>query len=208
MPGNLNTYNDIELIEALRSSKKSVSEAAFKVIYERWSALVFNYCRKILGEDADIDDIFQEVFLNFIDFVNKKEPINFIKGFLVKISRNICINYIKHIKLTPDIQDFYDYTVQPQSYGDIELTDILRKAIDLLDDHYKEALILRIYEGFSYDEMIAITGETHSVLKNRIWRAKEKITSILQPFIDDLNKENEINRDNDLNNANKENNNL
>jgi RNA polymerase sigma-70 factor (ECF subfamily) len=182
----------MELIEALKSSKKSVSEAAFKVIYERCSGFVFNYCRKILGNETDSDDIFQEVFLKFVDSVNKNEPIGFIKGFLAKISRNLCINFLKHNNLGINIQDFYEYTVQPQAYEDTELADIMRKAVDLLDIHYKEAFVLRVYEGFSYEEMVELTGETYGVLKNRVWRAKEKIVSILQPFIDDVNKENKI----------------
>jgi RNA polymerase sigma-70 factor (ECF subfamily) len=190
MPGNIITYNDMELLEALRSSKKSVSEVAFKVIYERYSSMVYNYCFKILGDDAESDDIFQEVFLKFVDTVKKNEPITLIKHFLIKISRNLCINYMRHNKVEINIQNFYDYTVQPHSYEDTELTDILRKAIDLLDVQYKEALVLRIYEGFSYEEMVKITGESYSVLKNRVWRAKEKIIAILQPFIDDVNKEN------------------
>ena len=193
MPGNINTYNDMELIEALRSSKKSVSEAAFKVIYERYNAMVYNYCLKILGDDTESDDIFQEVFLKFVDTVKKNEPITLIKHFLIKICKNLCLNYLRHNKMGMNVQNFYEYSVEPHSYEDTELTDILRKAIDLLDIQYKEAMVLRLYEGFSYEEMVEVTGESYGVLKNRVWRAKEKLVSILQPFIDDINKENKEN---------------
>jgi RNA polymerase sigma-70 factor (ECF subfamily) len=71
-------------------------------------------------------------------------------------------------------------------YEQRELLQILATSLELLDTEQKDAFVLRMYQGLSYNEISKITGDSVSAVKNRVWRAKEKIKEILTPYLEDL----------------------
>ena len=65
---------------------------------------------------------------------------------------------------------------------------MISSALELLDVPYREAFILRFYQGLSYKEIAEITGDSVSSLKVRVMRAKDQVRTILQPYIADLSR--------------------
>jgi RNA polymerase sigma-70 factor (ECF subfamily) len=75
-----------------------------------------------------------------------------------------------------------------QGYEQQELLEIIARALELLDFEHREAFVLRQYHGMPYKDISELTGENISTIKNRVWRAKEKIKEILEPILEDLSK--------------------
>jgi len=177
--------SDSELTTILKSDKKSSKEAAFAEIYNRYNNMVYNYCVKFLNNRNDAYDVFQDIFLNFIQYVNREGSVNNLKHFLLKSSRNSCINYIKKhkekVELDLDKIDFYSEEIE---YDKLEK---LRYAISLLEPSLKEVTILRYYEDLSYEEIANMINESLGVVRNRIYRGKKRIIEILEK----LNKKDE-----------------
>ena len=73
-----------------------------------------------------------------------------------------------------------------EKYEQKELLDLIAASLELLDFKHREAFVLRQYQGMTYNEISAITGDSVSAIKNRVWRAKEKIKEILSPYLEDL----------------------
>jgi RNA polymerase sigma-70 factor (ECF subfamily) len=71
-------------------------------------------------------------------------------------------------------------------YEQKELLDILGRALDLLPDDYREAFVLREYNGLSYNEIAETVGISLDIVKIRIFRAKKKLREILAPYLVDL----------------------
>lgn len=63
-----------------------------------------------------------------------------------------------------------------------ETGEILRDAIEKLPDDMKEALVLRVYSGFSYKEIADITDAKLATVKVRIHRAKLRLYDLLEPY--------------------------
>ena len=57
--------------------------------------------------------------------------------------------------------------------------EIIQKAINSLDDSFKEVIVMRDIEDMEYDEIAKITGLPLGTVKSRINRGREKLTSIL-----------------------------
>ena len=70
----------------------------------------------------------------------------------------------------------------------MQLLNLIKRALDLLPAEYREAFILREYEGMSYSEIAEMIGESLSNVKIRIYRAKQKIREILAPYLADISK--------------------
>lgn len=169
------------------SGKRTEAEAAFAELYARYSQRVYAYCLRVTGHSEDAKDIFQETFIKFFDTAKNHEKVENVPGFLLKIARNICINNKREKKPNFSIEDFHTWT-NDSDYERKELLQLLASALELLETEYREAFVLRLYQGLSYSEIAKITGESISAIKNRVWRAKEKIKDILTPYLEDMSK--------------------
>lgn len=182
----LSKYSDKELFKALKS-KKSESEAAFSEVYARYSQRIFAYCLRVIGSEDDAKDIFQETFISFYNSIEKHDYIDNIYGFLIRTARHLCLNYKRDKKVMLDFNNF-NICTKDEDFEKKDLMQIVSSALELIDFDSREAFVLRQYQGLSYKEIAEITKEPISTVKNRAWRAKEKIKDILSPILEDLSK--------------------
>ncbi len=184
MNKKISKYDDLILYSML-CGKKSEAEDAFAELYARYSQRIYSYCLRTMGTPEDAKDIFQEAFLKFFDSAKSNTKVENIPAYLLKITRNICLNFKRDKRIVLNIDDFHVST-NDQGYEQKELLQLLSMALDVLEFDYREAFVLRQYQGLTYKEISAITGESISAIKNRVWRAKEKIKEILTPYLEDM----------------------
>lgn len=184
MDNKISKYDDSQLY-AMLGNERNEAEAAFAELYARYSQRIYAYCLRVTGNTDDARDIFQETFLKFFDSAKQHVGIENVPGFILTIARNICINFKRNRRPNFTIEDFQTWT-NDSEYEKKELLNLLSSSLELLETEYREAFVLRMYQGLSYKEIANITGDSMSAIKNRVWRAKEKIKEILTPYIEDL----------------------
>ncbi len=183
MKKDYSKYNDEILLEIVRSDSKE-SELAFAEIYNRYATNVNAYCKFMLRDIEKVQDIFQEVFIRFFKKIKSDfENIN-IKAYLIKVARNLCLNYFKRNKEFISIENF-DLGFTESNYEQKELINVITRTIDLLDEKYKEPFIMREIEGLSYNEIAEICELSVTNAKTRVKRAREKLLELLNPFLKD-----------------------
>ncbi len=185
-------YSDKELAKSLKSLNKRSKEQVFLEIYNRYNRIIYQYISKHFNNQSDTNDIFQDVFLKFIDMVNKELEINNIKILLLTITRNLCINQYKKKKelLVDNIEELIIGSDFAESNN---IMKILNKGLELLDELDKDVLLLKYYDGLSYEEISELTKLPKTLLKSRLWRAKEKLKIYLIPHLKDIRNEIENN---------------
>lgn len=82
------------------------------------------------------------------------------------------------------VEDFHASNLD-EKYENKEMLEIINKALDLLTDENKEAFVLQVYEGMSYQEIADLTNLPVSTIRNRIVRAKMKLREILAPILNE-----------------------
>jgi RNA polymerase sigma-70 factor (ECF subfamily) len=183
---NYGKYNEFELLNSL-SKDKIESEASFSEIYSRYSQKVFAYCLRVTGDFEEAKDIFQDTFIKFYLSAIEHQAIDTIAGFLIRIARNLCLNIKRNKKIKYSIDDFRLVT-NDTPYEHNEVMNLIATALELLEFDYREVFILRQYQGLNYEEISEITGESVASVKNKAFRAKLKLKSILQPYLEDMSK--------------------
>jgi RNA polymerase sigma-70 factor (ECF subfamily) len=78
-------------------------------------------------------------------------------------------------------------TVRDVPYEQQELLQLIQASLELLPEDYREAFVLREYNGLTYQEISEVIGQSIDVVKVRIFRAKKKLRDILAPYLKDLN---------------------
>lgn len=181
-------YSDLELLEMIANDANQ-KEFAFKQIYSKYSSRVYIYCRKFIGENSSADDVFQDTFLRFLKAAESGAIIENVLGYLLKISRNLCINFKKSRKEdTVDISEI-DFPIYDKTLESMELANIITMALELIPSEHKEAFVLQVYEGLSYAEIAEMTNVPLSTVRNRVVRAKSKLRQIIAPYLADTRKE-------------------
>lgn len=181
-------YTDQELLKMLKGKKRE-AEKAFSYIYEKHSQRIYAYCLRVIGMPEDANDVFQEAFYKFYDMVQRADSLQNIPGLLIRIARNLCLNFKRDKKHNFNIDD-YNFSTIEDGYEHKELLDLISNSLELLEFPYREVFILRQYQGLAYSEISELTGDSVSAVKNRFWRAKEKIKEVLEPYLKDLEENN------------------
>jgi RNA polymerase sigma-70 factor, ECF subfamily len=177
---------DLALYAKLSGSDTSAQEA-LSALYRRYSQRIYTYCRKIVGDNSVAEDLLQETFVKVFDSGKQQRVIENFPAYLMTIARNLCLTHKARSKrATVPFEDFH-LTTRDVPYEHIELMGLITTSLELLPEDYREAFVLREYNGLSYIEIAEIIGESIDVVKVRIFRAKKRLREILAPYLADLN---------------------
>lgn len=183
MKKDIQKYSDLELFEALSSSKEE-AELAFTQIYSKYSLKVYHYCLTLVDSKEDANDIYQETFFKIFQAAQKKPDIKNLKQYLFITARNLAYNQKRIAKRYVSLENYQI----PDNNNDIEnkeLSDYINYAISLLKPNIREVFVLRYYHNLNYEEIEAITGDDNKSLRAAFWRAKQKLKSILEPYLNE-----------------------
>jgi len=163
-------------------------KVAFKMLYDNYSLKVYRYCLKMLGNEKNAEDAFQETFARVFENQHKFDGKNFA-GWIFTIARNNCMNYYRNHRDAFSYDEFEH--ISP--FTNANDTDILLKehidlAISKLPLSYREAIVLREYEDCSYIEIAQILNVDISLAKIRVFRGRIMLKELLEPIMKELNE--------------------
>ncbi len=178
--------SDVDLYARL-TLEDAPAQEALSALYRRYSQRIYTYCRKILGDNHTAEDLLQETFIKLYDSGKQGRVIENFPAYLMTIARNLCLSYRARNKRSyVQVEDFH-LTARDVPYEHKELLHLIHASLELLPDDYREAFVLREYNGLTYNEISEVIGESLDVVKVRIFRAKKKLRDILAPYLSDLN---------------------
>ncbi len=175
--------------QALISLIKNGDKDAFSILVKRYEKKVLNILFLQLGSIPELEDLAQEVFIKvFKNLKNFRGEAKF-STWLYRITINISYDYRRKNKIvysldTP-LSDEEDDTFEkfiPDDGNDpleeVEKRDLqekMRRIIQNLSQEYQEVLILREYEGLSYEEIANILNCPVGTVESRLFRAREEL---------------------------------
>lgn len=152
------------------------------------------------NECEDIMDLTQEALLKMARNIKKlKEPTKF-KAWLNQIVTRLFYDHIRSknrkLKTIPidknndEEQDRFCITEVPckectpeEASINSELNRIIEKSIHKLPDSFRLAIVLREFQGLTYEEIADITNTNVGTVKSRIARARNKLQEDLKNYI-------------------------
>jgi RNA polymerase sigma factor (sigma-70 family) len=147
---------------------------------DKYSDNLYRFVLKNIHNRDEARDIVQE---SYEKLWLKVDSVAFekVKSYLFSTAYHTMIDVIRRGKHSADFG-----TVVPEQYAHndqfSDLNEILHKAINRLPEIQRSVVLLRDYEGYSYDEISEITGLTESQVKVYIFRAR----SFLKNYIGSL----------------------
>lgn len=160
---------------------------AFEELVNRYKKLIFNTSYRMLGNYEEAEDAAQEVFIKIYRSLNRYDPCYKFSTWSVKITTNYCLDILRKRKAEiyplDEQYDLKDEGLSPEEhYISLEKQQIVQRAIDELPDKYKELIILFHHRGLSYSEIMDVTGESLTIVKNRLYRGRQMLKEIIERY--------------------------
>jgi RNA polymerase sigma-70 factor (ECF subfamily) len=138
----------------------------------------YNFARWLVRNDQDAEDIVQESFMKALTAADEFRGHD-ARAWLFTIVRNTAINLLRR-RRSDRLVPWQDEMPEPVDTGADPESAVLsssrreriRAAIASLPDDYREALILREFEGLSYKEIASVINTPIGTVMSRLSRAR------------------------------------
>ncbi len=165
-------------------------ESAFSKLMVRHKEKVRNLVFLTLGDSDYVDDISQDVFISVYKKLGEFRFESKFTTWLYRITVNKCRDHLRKKKVRSifvPIKDSESELSVSVNHENIDIPALVRKAIKRLPDKLKTPLILRDIDGLSYKEIAEKLDCEVGTIKSRIFRARESLKTLLEPYQKELN---------------------
>ena len=153
---------------------------AFGQLYERYRSSIYGYCLRLLRDKDKAEDALQEIFLRMYHGVATLDNQFALRPWLFTIARNTAFSAMKRSKEHVDVEedDAIDYESPLEKIIVGDTKDLLGVLVASLKPTYREVILLREYEGLSYEEIAEIIGVSVSIVKARLLKSRRALVSL------------------------------
>jgi RNA polymerase sigma-70 factor, ECF subfamily len=179
---------DADLIRQARVPSGRGAVEAFNLLVSRWEKRVYNYLLRIAGNREDALDLTQDVFLKAYQNLRKLDDPGRFAPWLYRIAHNEAYSMFRRRKPEADGEELGAETSDDaiglggRGVFPIELSLAVAGALRQLSPEQREAVVLKIYQGFKFEEMAEILGCPVSTVKSRLYAAFEILKAELAPI--------------------------
>jgi len=187
------------VLTAMTEQDRQISD----VVAEERSRLR-NFIRKRVANDADVEDLLQEVFYELVEANRLLMPIEHVTGWLFRVARNRITDLWR--KKRPE--NFSDAALEDEDGELLQLEDLLPSpaagpealyvrnvlleelefALDELPDEQREVFVAHELEGRSFKELSRESGVSVNTLLSRkryaVLHLRERLQSIYDEFME------------------------
>jgi len=192
-PGN-NTELDKELVLRVQQGDK----AAYDLLVIKYQHRIIQLVNRYVKDPSEAQDVAQEAFIKAYRALGNFRGDSAFYTWLYRIAINTAKNYLvsrsrRYSDYQVDVQDAEQVENAPQLKGmdtpenllmNDEVVSVIKTAIDKLPEEMKTAIMLREFEGLSYEEISQAMECPVGTVRSRIFRAREAIDEKLAPLLD------------------------
>ncbi len=162
------------------------NQAVLRQLIEKWQKPLFHFFRRFLNQAQTAEDLTQMVFIRVYQAAPRYQPTARFSTWLFHIARKLLYNEFRRMGRKPStaLEDLPEIVQQhatsDSSRGLQEWEEWMQQALNQLPDRQKEIMLLHVQQGFSYEEIAAITQNSVSTVKSTLYRSRQTLKSLLQ----------------------------
>ncbi len=175
-------FREVEDRDLIAKARRGDVEA-FNLLVSRWEKRVFNYLLRLLANREDALDVSQDVFLKAYQNLPKLGDADKFAGWLFRIAHNEAFSLLRRKRPETEIRPDLPPAGSSSRLLPLELSLAVESALKRLSDDQREAVLLKVYQGFKFDEIAEILECPVSTVKSRLYTALELLKTTLAPGV-------------------------
>jgi RNA polymerase sigma-70 factor, ECF subfamily len=192
------TRNSGQLDEDLVLRVQQGDKSAYDLLVIKYQHKIIQLVNRYVKDSSEAQDVAQEAFIKAYRALGNFRGDSAFYTWLYRIAINTAKNYLvsrsrRSSDYQVDIQDAEAVENAPQLQGmetperlllNQEIIDTIKTAIEKLPEEMRIAIMLREFEGMSYEEIAVAMDCPVGTVRSRIFRAREAIDNKLTPLLE------------------------
>jgi RNA polymerase sigma-70 factor (ECF subfamily) len=190
----------VDLDYALLRQVSQGNERAFTELLRRHQDRIYRLALRLLRQPQEAEDAAQEVFLKAYQNAGRFTPTNTVAAWLNRITANHCLNLLRSRKVRKEVawEDLDSPAGKPMEFPDVageagnplnlvtgkECAAHIQQALAGLPENQRQALVLKRFGDFSYQEIGEIMGLSPSAVDGLIKRARQNLRQMLGEYLE------------------------
>lgn len=155
---------------------------SFNQLITRWERPIYALAYRVIGREEDARDVCQETFLRAFRGIAAFKGQAKFSSWLYRIALNLCRDWIRRERRTPVVQapDGVDLTELVSERGPAEsvedlvsrrdMSRLVARAMLALSEEQRTAVVLKEYQGLTFQEIADLQGCPLSTVKTRLYQ--------------------------------------
>ena len=177
--------------------------SAFEELMFRFQGRVQSLFRHLLGNREMAEDLTRDVFLRVFRARKSYQPSAKFSTWLFAIANNVALNQMRSQRRRPETQfgsesnEHYSEAISNPAEAIVagsevmparqldksELREMVRLAIEALNERQRMAVLLNRFEGMNYAEIADVMKLTPQAVKSLLCRAHVQLRNLLQKYV-------------------------
>lgn len=176
---------------------------AFQELVQSYQLRLLRILRHMMGSNSTAEDLVQDVFLRVWRARGNYQPSAKFSTWIFHIAHNVASNALRdrHRKREVQVSSSNDQNSAVFSLDQMavastgmmpvrkldkaERADMVRTAVEALNERQRTALILCKFEGLSYQEIADTMELSVQAVKSLLSRARVNLKTLLEPYLDE-----------------------
>lgn len=182
--GREETSPEATLVARVRANEKD----AFRTLFDRYGPPVWRFLRDLVDDGHFADEAVQETFIRAYDRIAQLRDDARLQGWLFGIARNVAYEHLRAQRrdrpkgsqeLEWDTLSAEESTSPEVLLLGREAESLISRALNVLSDDRRAALLMRVDHGLPYEEICSAMGWSLPKVKNEIHRARLQLRTEL-----------------------------
>jgi RNA polymerase sigma factor (sigma-70 family) len=173
-----------------RTDRKTMTREESIEFYKAHARKLFNISLRIVGNDAEAEEIAQDTILKFITGGCGPQGKLQTDAWLARTCARKSIDVLRkrhreqallneYAAESSPLTDGEDNEPEPAALNGITVAEV-RKAMETLPEQYRAVLSLVLLEGFDYEEIAGMSAESEGTVRTRFSRARARLVEMLK----------------------------
>ncbi len=190
--------NNAELDKELVLRVQQGDKSAYDLLVIKYQHRIIQLVNRYVKDPSEAQDVAQEAFIKAYRALGNFRGDSAFYTWLYRIAINTAKNYLvsrsrRYSDYQIDVQDAEQVENAPQLKAmdtpenlllNDEIVKVIKAAIEKLPEEMKIAIMLREFEGMSYEDIAQTMECPVGTVRSRIFRAREAIDEKLSPLLD------------------------
>ena len=175
--------------ESLIRRVQARDEIAFHEMVDRYQNKVFSIIYGILRNRNDAEDIAQQVFAKIYFSIQSFDSRSSLLTWIYRITVNECYDYLRKRRArrlvyesdcsAEEVQNLEGSEAMVDSAAPVDRQlaerDLVMKLLAKIPEQARSLLVMKEVEGYSVEELVAITGLNENTIKVKLYRTRQKL---------------------------------